>query len=915
MPAIWNAHFGFIKNISSAAVVIGEWGGATTGTNGVWMNAFSSYLKAMGMTDNFVWCLNPNSGDTGGLLLNDWITPDTAKLSLLAGLVPNPTNILSIVSTTGNCSSNSTSGNNTGNGANSTTGNGTGGNNTNSSQCQIGQTSLAGSCVSCSVFSCAVCTGNSSICITCLPSLYSIPDGSFCELCLLAPDINQCSQSSCSNYVFYNNLCISTCSNVTNANLTQLNPINGACLCNAGFVWTAVNGSWQCLACSSYSVIPTQCQSLQCSGFFWSVVGSSSSCTNCVGVGGTAGTNGSCICPSGTIWDPSTKYCYSCNNSPINLCGINACSGYYVDQTGTQCLLCGANTVNRTNTTPINACTCATGYTWSNGTCNLCATSQGQYITNGNCLACTSVNALMNGSTPQSNPSGCLCAQNYQFIQVGTSYQCSCNNSNNLFDLGNGQGCGSCLNIAGGVNFNPNTTSCTCTPPLVWNTASQKCGCATVGTYLKYGVACAPCSETPTNTGVNPNSITSCLCSNITVWNSSYSECVCKGNGTVLNQYYNGSTCVTCGGSSLGIMDGYNKCLCPPNSVWNKISFSCVCNSLSVLVGTVCTPCLSIPNALAPTTATACTCAAGWTWSITANTCLCSNTTCSCSLVPNTAYSSSTKKCQPCISFDVNANPNWITGQQQCSCKGAFVWQLSNSTNGTYSCVCPASTTANPVVKVNISCILCDHTISSFNQIITNTSACNCFPNYVWSTTFFTCAYSPKNGTNVTISVQFLNGNNASCSTVFNSTTSKLALDNFNCACLSISSIFNDLTGTCFVCPYGRANAVTCKCPSGQDWNILMMNCTTTTPPAGQFNNPFYTKCIQPVGLASPTLIAYSSSDSNQIYVSGEPDFLALASSSTIYANFAGYKCNCASGYGWNAIRKRCYPTTWSYKY
>eukprot|EP01037_Dinobryon_pediforme_P044289 gene44289-55962_t len=29
------------------------------------------------------WCLNPNSGDTGGILLNDWQSVDTHKLSFL----------------------------------------------------------------------------------------------------------------------------------------------------------------------------------------------------------------------------------------------------------------------------------------------------------------------------------------------------------------------------------------------------------------------------------------------------------------------------------------------------------------------------------------------------------------------------------------------------------------------------------------------------------------------------------------------------------------------------------------------------------------------------------------------------------------------------------------------------------------
>jgi len=57
-------------------------------------------LKSNDITDNFVWCLNPNSGDTGGLLLNDWVTPDTAKLSVLANLVANPTNVLDAIKET-----------------------------------------------------------------------------------------------------------------------------------------------------------------------------------------------------------------------------------------------------------------------------------------------------------------------------------------------------------------------------------------------------------------------------------------------------------------------------------------------------------------------------------------------------------------------------------------------------------------------------------------------------------------------------------------------------------------------------------------------------------------------------------------------------------------------------------------------
>jgi len=91
MPAIWDTHYGFVPSLTGNAMVIGEWGGAVSGQNGLWMNAFVDYLLAKGATDTFFWCLNPDSGDTGGLLDNDWKTPDTAKLNLLKRLVPSPT--------------------------------------------------------------------------------------------------------------------------------------------------------------------------------------------------------------------------------------------------------------------------------------------------------------------------------------------------------------------------------------------------------------------------------------------------------------------------------------------------------------------------------------------------------------------------------------------------------------------------------------------------------------------------------------------------------------------------------------------------------------------------------------------------------------------------------------------------------
>lgn len=66
MPAIWDDHWAFIPNLTGNAIVIGEWGGIYSGQDGIWMDAIVDYLKGKDLTDQFFWCLNPDSGDTGG---------------------------------------------------------------------------------------------------------------------------------------------------------------------------------------------------------------------------------------------------------------------------------------------------------------------------------------------------------------------------------------------------------------------------------------------------------------------------------------------------------------------------------------------------------------------------------------------------------------------------------------------------------------------------------------------------------------------------------------------------------------------------------------------------------------------------------------------------------------------------------
>jgi endoglucanase len=85
MPAIWDEHFGYL--FGDHAVVPGEFGGHYTGEDQRWQDAFVAYLADKDAPGFFYWCLNPNSGDTGGLLQDDWRSVNMDKLQLLEPLL------------------------------------------------------------------------------------------------------------------------------------------------------------------------------------------------------------------------------------------------------------------------------------------------------------------------------------------------------------------------------------------------------------------------------------------------------------------------------------------------------------------------------------------------------------------------------------------------------------------------------------------------------------------------------------------------------------------------------------------------------------------------------------------------------------------------------------------------------------
>lgn len=86
LSAVWEAHFGQFAD-DGFALIPGEFGGryghAGDPRDRVWQNALVKYLRKKNITSGFYWSWNPNSGDTGGVLQDDWQTAWPDKIALL----------------------------------------------------------------------------------------------------------------------------------------------------------------------------------------------------------------------------------------------------------------------------------------------------------------------------------------------------------------------------------------------------------------------------------------------------------------------------------------------------------------------------------------------------------------------------------------------------------------------------------------------------------------------------------------------------------------------------------------------------------------------------------------------------------------------------------------------------------------
>jgi endoglucanase len=87
MAAIWDKYFYFIKKQNIAPLLFGEFGikeEAAANPSSLDYKWFTTLMSYVGKDCSWTfWCINPNSGDTGGILKDDWVSVNTAKYNLL----------------------------------------------------------------------------------------------------------------------------------------------------------------------------------------------------------------------------------------------------------------------------------------------------------------------------------------------------------------------------------------------------------------------------------------------------------------------------------------------------------------------------------------------------------------------------------------------------------------------------------------------------------------------------------------------------------------------------------------------------------------------------------------------------------------------------------------------------------------
>jgi endoglucanase len=87
LPGVWDQYWGYLQQQGTAPVLLGEFGtNDQTPSDQAWLSTLAQYLMQRQESFTF-WCWNPDSGDTGGIVQNDWVTVNQNKMNVLSPLL------------------------------------------------------------------------------------------------------------------------------------------------------------------------------------------------------------------------------------------------------------------------------------------------------------------------------------------------------------------------------------------------------------------------------------------------------------------------------------------------------------------------------------------------------------------------------------------------------------------------------------------------------------------------------------------------------------------------------------------------------------------------------------------------------------------------------------------------------------
>jgi endoglucanase len=92
LPSVWDHFWGYLSKQNIAPILVGEFGSTLANPlDGQWLRALVSYMGTgvNGMSFTY-WSWNPDSGDTGGIVQDDWVTVNQNKQSILQPILIPP---------------------------------------------------------------------------------------------------------------------------------------------------------------------------------------------------------------------------------------------------------------------------------------------------------------------------------------------------------------------------------------------------------------------------------------------------------------------------------------------------------------------------------------------------------------------------------------------------------------------------------------------------------------------------------------------------------------------------------------------------------------------------------------------------------------------------------------------------------